>query len=94
MVSMLLKDIDRWARNPDPLAALLQMARLAGMSAAEFDAVMSNRPLLEAIVAMRQDANRTWQIEATPSFVINDKTILSGDLSYEEFASKINATDT
>ena len=94
MVSMLLKDIDRWARNPDPLAALLQMARLAGMSAAEFDAVMNNRPLLEAIVAMRQDANRTWQIEATPSFVINDQTILSGDLSYEEFASKINATDT
>ena len=94
MVSMLLKDIDRWARNPDPLAALLQMARLAGMSAAEFDAVMNNRPLLEAIVEMRQDANRTWQIEATPSFVINDKTILSGDLSYEEFASKIDATDT
>ena len=94
MVSLLLKDIDRWARDPDPLAALLQMARLAGMSAAEFDAAMSNRPLLEAIVAMRQDANRTWQIEATPSFVVNDKTVLSGDLSYEEFASKINATDT
>jgi len=94
MVSMLLKDIDRWARNPDPLAALLQMARLAGMSAAEFDAVMNNRPLLEAIVEMRQDANRTWQIEKTPSFVVDDKTILSGDLSYEEFASKINATDT
>ena len=94
MVSMLLKDIDRWARNPDPLAALLQMARLAGMSAAEFDAVMNNRPLLEAIVAMRQDANRTWRIESTPSFVVDDQTILSGDLSYEEFASKINATDT
>jgi protein-disulfide isomerase len=94
MVSMLLKDIDRWARSPDPLAALLQIARIAGMSAAEFEAVMNNRPLLEAIVAMRQDANRTWQIEATPSFVINDKTILSGDLSYEEFASKINATGT
>ena len=94
MVSLLLKDIDRWARNPDPLAALLKMARLAGMSAAEFDAVMENRPLLEAIVAMRQNANRTWRIEATPSFVVDKKTILSGDLSYEEFASKINATET
>lgn len=93
MVSLLLKDIDRWARNPDPLAALLQIARLAGMNAANFDAVMRNRPLLEAIVMMRQDANKTWQIEATPSFVVNDKTILSGDLSYEEFASKIDATD-
>ena len=94
MVSLLLKDIDRWARNPDPMAALLKMARLAGMSAAEFDAVMDNRPLLEAIVGMRQNANRTWRIEATPSFVVNDKTILSGDLSYEEFASETNATDT
>ena len=42
------------------------MARLAGMSAAEFDAVITNRPLLEAIVAMRQKANQRWQIEATP----------------------------
>ena len=93
IISMLLKDIDRWARNPDPLAALSQMARLAGMSTADFDAVMGNRPLLEAIVEMRQKAYRRWEIQSTPSFVINDKTIISGDLSYEDFAAKINATD-
>ena len=93
MISMLLKDIDRWARNPDPLAALSQMARLAGMSAADFDAVMGNRPLLEAIVEMRQKAHKSWEIQSTPSFVVNDKTIISGDLSYEDFAAKINATD-
>ena len=90
---MMLKDIDRWARNPDPLAALSQMARLAGMSAADFDAVMGNRPLLEAIVEMRQKAYKSWEIQSTPSFVVNDKTIISGDLSYEDFAAKINATD-
>ena len=94
MVSMLLKDIGYWASNPDPLAMLSQMARLAGMSKAEFDTVMRDRPLLEAVVAMRQDAHKTWQIESTPSFVVNDKTIFSGVLSYEDFASKINATDT
>ena len=93
IISMLLKDIDRWARNPDPLAALSQMARLAGMSTADFDAVMGNRPLLEAIVEMRQKAYRRWEIQSTPSFVVNDKTIISGDLSYEDFAAKINATD-
>jgi protein-disulfide isomerase len=94
MISMLLKDVSRWAQDPDPLAALSQMARLAGMSAAEFDSTMKNRPLLEAIVAMRQDAHKAWKIQSTPSFVVNDKTILSGDLSYDDFASKINATDT
>ena len=94
MVAMLLKDIERWAQNPDPLTVLLQMARFAGMSAAEFDAVMTNRLLLEAIVTMRQNANKTWKIERTPSFVINNETIISGYLSYEEFVSKIELTDT
>ena len=93
MISMMLKDIDRWARNPDPLAALSQMARLAGMSTADFNAVIGNRALLEAIVEMRQKAHKSWEIQSTPSFVVNDKTIISGDLSYEDFAAKINATD-
>ena len=92
-ISTLLKDIARRARNPDSLADLSQMARLAGMSTADFDAVMGNRPLLEAIVEMRQKAYRSWEIQSTPSFVVNDKTIISGDLSYEDFAAKINATD-
>ena len=94
IVSMLLRDIDKWAQNQDPLAALSQMARLAGISAAEFQAIMSNQSLLEAIVAMRQDAYKKWKIQSTPTFVINNKTILSGDLSYEDFATKINATGT
>ncbi|MBL6596729.1 MAG: thioredoxin domain-containing protein [Candidatus Puniceispirillum sp.] len=93
MISMLLKDIDRWARNPDPLSALAQIAKLAGMGKADFDAVMGNRPLLEAIVEMRQNAYKSWSIKSTPSFVVNGKTIISGDLSYEDFAAKINATD-
>jgi len=94
MVSMLLKDIGKWANSPDPLAVLSQMARLAGMGAEKFEAVMGNQLLLEALVAMRQNAYKTWEIQSTPSFVVNDKTLLSGDLSYEDFASKINATDT
>ena len=94
MVSMLLKDVDIWARSSDPLVALSRMARLAGMSSVEFEANISNQSFLEALVAMRQDAHKTWEIQSTPSFVVNNKTILSGDLSYEDFASKINVTDT
>ena len=93
MVSLFLKDIDRWARSADPLEALSQMARMAGMNSAKFDAAMSE-PFLEAIVGMQQTAHKTWKIESTPSFLINDKTILSGNMSYEDFSFKINATDT
>ena len=88
-----MKDIDRWARSADPLEALSQMARMAGMNSAKFDAAMSE-PFLEAIVGMQQTAHKTWKIESTPSFLINDQTILSGNMSYEDFSFKINATDT
>ena len=93
MVSMLLKDISRWAGAADPLKALSQMGRLAGMSAADFDATMRNRPVLEAIVEMRQAAYKKWDVKSTPSFIVNDKTVLTGAMTYEDFAAKINATD-
>ena len=93
MVSMLLRDISRWAGAADPLKALSQMGRLAGMSTADFDATMRNRPVLEAIVEMRQAAYKKWDVKSTPSFIVNDKTVLTGAMTYEDFAAKINATD-
>ena len=55
---------------------------------------MRNRPLLESIVQMRQDALRELDVKSTPSFVINNEDTISGSLSFEEFAKKINATVT
>ncbi len=93
MVSYLLQDIGRWARSTDPIDALKKIAqRQAGMTLTKFDLAMSD-PIFEAIIGMQQNAHKTWKIESTPSFVINNKTILSGDISYEEFASKIDATN-
>ncbi len=64
------------------------------MSAEKFEALMRNRQILEAIVEMRQAAYKTWDVKSTPSFIVNGKTVLSGAMSYEDFAAKINATDT
>jgi len=94
MVSLLLKDISRWAAVDDPFSALSRLARQAGMSAEKFEALMRNRQILEAIVEMRQAAYKTWDVKSTPSFIVNGKTVLSGAMSYEDFAAKINATDT
>ena len=94
MVAMLLEKQNLWAGAEDPIDALRKLGRLTGVSSAEFDAVMRNRPLLESIVEMRQEALRQWEIQATPSFVIDKKTVISGSLSFDEFAEKINATGT
>ena len=94
LVNILLEKQTSWASAADPIDALRKLGRLVGISGAEFDATMRNRPLLESIVQMRQDALRDFDLKATPSFVINNETIISGSLSFEEFAEKINATVT
>ena len=94
LVNMLLEKQTSWASAADPIDEVRKLGRLAGVSNAEFDATMRNRPLLESIVQMRQEALRDYDVKATPSFVINNETTISGDVSFEEFAEKINATVT
>ena len=94
LVSMLLEKQTSWASAADPIDALRKLGRFVGISSAEFDATMRNRPLLESIVQMRQNALKDFDIQSTPSFVINNETTISGSLSFEEFAEKINATVT
>ena len=88
LVKVLLAQHPVWLRAEDPLAALMKIARLAGVSAEEFNAIMRNRDLLEAIVALRQEGVDDWQIASTPSFVVNNDEVLSGNMSYEDFAGE------
>ena len=55
MVKMLLAKHAVWVRAEDPIAELQKMARLAGVNADIFNAVMRNRSVcLEGLVAQRQ----------------------------------------
>jgi protein-disulfide isomerase len=44
---------------------------------------------LEKIVEMRQKSSVSWQINSTPSFVVNDKKVISGNLSFDKFNAEI-----
>ena len=92
MVDILMKNQRSWTTAEDPISALRKLARRAGLSGVDFDAVLKNRQLLESIVEMRQEASLKWEVKSTPSFVINNQTVISGSLSFDEFAKKINAT--
>ena len=91
LVKMLLAKQPVWARAADPVAKLQKMARLAGIGTDEFNGIMQNRPLLEGIVNQRQKGIDQWQISSTPSFVVNDDSVLAGNMSYEEFAEALSA---
>ena len=91
LVKMLLAKQPVWVRAADQVAELQKMARLAGVSADEFNGIMRNRPLLEGIVDLRQQGMDAWKISATPSFVVNDDLTISGNKNYDEFAELLSA---
>ncbi len=73
-----------WTGSPDPMKALAQLARLGGMSQADFDACTQNEALFEGIRERALDGQIEFNIESTPSFVVNGR-VVRGGMSYADF---------
>jgi protein-disulfide isomerase len=88
-LSALFQTQSRWAfaqgRQADELARL---AALAGMGREAFDAVAADQDFHRAILAQRLEAERQYQIRATPSFVFNGR-LHTGGLSFAEFEQQV-----
>jgi len=74
-----------WLHAAQPLDALKGIARLGGMPADEVDKCIQNRQLLSEIDARKQDGEKIYSVDSTPTFIINGKAV-SGDKSYDDFA--------
>ncbi|UCH73782.1 MAG: DsbA family protein [Rhodospirillales bacterium] len=73
-----------WGTSADPLKALAQLARLGGMSQADFDACTGNEELFTGIRERALDGRMEYGVESTPSFVI-DGQVIRGVLEYADF---------
>ena len=73
------------------LPALKQQAKFAGLTDTQIDACLNDRGLEDAILAERLQAEKDVQIEATPTFIFNQKSsdrIVSA-APYADFQKKI-----
>ena len=77
---------DRWAfaHGVNPAKALWDMAALAGMNRATFDAAFNDTQLQNWILQNQKMAEDKYKIDATPTFVINGK-VYPGEMAYSEF---------
>jgi protein-disulfide isomerase len=74
------------------LPALKQQAKFAGLTDAAIDACLNDRGLEDAILGERLKAEKEVQIEATPTFIFNQKNsdrIVSA-APYSDFQKKID----
>ena len=90
MIDLLFKKQNDWATSRDPLEELAKIARIAGIGREAFTDIIQNRPLLEGIVAIAQQGHDTYQINSTPSFVINEDRVLRGSGDYDRFLSVLS----
>ncbi len=88
-VDTLLQSQARWAGAKDPLGALRQIAKLAGLGDAQVDACLADQAMENAVLQMRLEAQQKYDVRSTPSFLIAGK-VHSGNRSPDEFAKLLD----
>lgn len=73
-----------WAASTDPVKALAQLARLGGMSQADFDACTKNEELFDGIRERALDGRLEFDVKSTPTFVVNGQ-VIPGGMDYPDF---------
>ena len=79
-----------WAQSENPGGYLLSYAAEAGMDQEAVTACLENSTLLDQIADVQTQANQTYGIASTPSFVINGE-VHRGNIGYAAFVEALNA---
>ena len=93
---MLFKDQNKWLVTKDSnkilensTNALKKYALLYGLSEEMFDNILKDKELEEWILSMRVDGAKKFNIQSTPSFIINGE-VHSGNMSFSKFEKLLN----
>lgn len=83
-IDVLFAQQDSWGRGADPTPSLARLAKLGGMSDEQFQSCMKDDALQNKILASRLAGEKEFQVESTPTFLINGKRII-GAQPYDKF---------
>ena len=87
MLSMLYENQKTWA-SQNARDELLKLAKLAGLSEADFDKCLKNEELAKGILAIREDGSAKYGVDATPTIYVNGKK-LEGERNMETLRKAI-----
>jgi protein-disulfide isomerase len=89
-VETLFNTFDNWTRAADYLKALAQIGQLGGVSEAQFLDCLGDQDLETRILTSIRDAQQSYGVKSTPSFVINGN-LLEGGLRFSAFAKTLDS---
>jgi len=88
VIDALFNDQRGWIYGEDPKVELLKIAAQAGMDETAFDACLKRQELVDGIQARVKEGSETFNINSTPSFVMNGEKISVRSL--EDFEKALN----
>ena len=90
-VSVLFQQQNIWSRSEQPLLQLKQLAAFAGLSPSVFEACQADQKLMDHLLKVRVDASEKFQIDSTPTFIVEGTSErLLGAQSVEQFSGFLN----
>ena len=89
LMDMLFAQQSKWTRATDPVGAIKQIGRLAGISAEQADACMTDEKLMDGILQFRLAGQTDHDVSSTPTFVIGDQKVV-GAQPFEAFQKAID----
>jgi protein-disulfide isomerase len=96
-IDLLFKNQPKWdvefgVQSPEGVhAGLVQVGRIAGMSAEQVDQCMANKAEDDRINKVASDGEARYGINATPTFILNGVKIGSGNLPFETVSKLLDA---
>ncbi len=89
-ISALLGSQDRWAfaRGVNSTEELAKLAGLAGLPRATFNTTIADAELKSAILTGQAEAEQKFQVQSTPSFIMNGR-LTAGAVTYPTFLKAV-----
>ncbi len=88
-IETLFNTFDNWTRAADYVKAHGQIGQLGGVSEAQFEDCRSDAALEARIFSTMLEAQNTYDVKSTPTFIINGKK-QEGSLHFEAFSKSLD----
>jgi len=93
-IDLLFRNQAKWDPEngvSDVHGGLIAVSRIAGMSAEQVDACISNQDEQKRIMAVAQDASTRYGVSGTPTLIINGDVQLAGGMPWTELKAKLDS---
>lgn len=88
-INILLNKQKQWAYSNKPIDELMSISKLFGISSKDFEKIMENVPLMQEIINKMEKESKQFNIESTPTFIINNEHKITGAVSFKDFEEKL-----